>query len=641
MPKKRTYSRKKRSSFRRLSRRRLKQIAAVFVILLVYFFYDMPGIDDVRPIDAKTSILVLANDGTPVARYGGLQGKVVDVKNLPKHMVDAVLSIEDRRFYGHFGIDPLGLARAMWVNITSGRVAQGGSTITQQLAKNLFLTPDRTLKRKAQEALMALRIELKYTKDEILTAYLNRVYFGAGAYGISAAAKTYFDKDARKLTLWESATLAGLLKAPSRFSPSTNPELSKQRAITVLAAMEDAGRLNKKMATREIDHAKARRTSPPTGDMSRYFADWVIDQIDSFIEGADGEIIVKTTLDPKLQALAVERQKQAFERILPEDRVSQAALVAMGHDGAVLAMTGGVNYRESQFNRATQARRQPGSAFKPFVYLAALESGLDPQSEIEDSPIRSGSYRPANYDEKYFGNVTLSYALAKSMNTATIRLLQMIGVDRLIDVAARAGIDEPVKAELSSGLGTGQVSLIEITGAYTAFANSGYRIYPYAVLSITDKNGKLAYTRVQESPPRVFSSSNIAALNSMLQEVVNIGTGTGAHLAHATAAGKTGTTQNYRDAWFIGFAGGIVTGVWMGNDDETQMIRVTGGKYPAMLWRDFMNDAAGTDLPAFVEAPESSGAFTSMINRWSSSWSSGNNRNFSRARPSNVPVYNE
>jgi len=575
----------------------------IFLSAAVYFCYDLPDIDDVRPLEIKSSIAVLANDGTLIARYGGLQGDVIRINDFPTPLIEAVLSVEDRRFYRHFGLDPLGLARAVWTNIRARRWVQGGSTITQQLAKNIFLTPDKTLRRKVQEALMAFQIERKFSKNDILTAYLNRVYFGAGAYGVDAAAKTYFNKPATRLTLWESAVLAGLLKAPSRFSPAANPELARKRAIVVLGAMADAGYLDAKTAAREIKSARPAPAGAATGDHNRYFSDWVIDQIDSFITTTDGDIVVKTTLDPKMQALAVARQKDLFKKIKPADKTGQAALVTESPEGAVLAMVGGVDYRTSQFNRATQAERQPGSAFKPFVYLAALENGFEPDSPVEDAPITAGGYRPDNYDGKYFGTVTLTQALAKSLNTATIRLLQAVGVDRLMDVAARLGFSGELRPELSTGLGAAEVTLLEMTNAYAIIANGGIAVRPYAVLSIRDGRDQLLYQHAELEYSRVFSGRDIKELDGMLAQVVAQGTGEAAQLSSVRAAGKTGTTQNYRDAWFLGYAGNLVTGIWMGNDDDTPMRRVTGGKYPARLWRDYMNEAIQVEVPKFTPEP--------------------------------------
>lgn len=579
-------------------------IAALLIALTaVYFLHDLPNIDRAKPLQTRPGIIVLANDGAMIARYGEAQGDVVTMKDLPPHLVAAVLSVEDRRFYDHFGIDPIGLARAMGRNMLAGRWVQGGSTITQQLAKNMFLTPDRTLRRKVQEALLALQLEHRFSKDEILLAYLNRVYFGAGLTGVDAAAKVYFGKPVAQVTVWESAVLAGLLKAPSRLSPATHPDLALARAKIVIGTMEDAGYLDAKMAAQEIKNAKMIVMPTMAGDLHRYFTDWVIAQVDSFIASAESDIIIRTTLDPKMQLMAEAKLKSAFKRLTAEDRATQAALLTETHDGAVLAMIGGVDYASSQFNRATQALRQPGSAFKPFVYLAALETGFDPDDTIEDAPLQEGSYRPANHDHEYHGTVTLAAALAQSMNTATVRLLQMTGVGRLLDVAARAGFTHMPQPTLSAALGTDETTLLEMTTAYATISNGGHAVRPYAILSIRDGSGRLLYQRAPQHHPRVFAGRDIAKLDNMLTEVITHGTGKTAQLAGTRAAGKTGTTQDYRDAWFLGYAGDLVTGVWMGNDDNTPMQGVTGGKYPAMLWREYMNEALRFDVPAFKPEP--------------------------------------
>lgn len=603
---------------------------AFFALLTTYLCYDLPDITDVKPLESKPSITIVANDGAVIARFGGMKGSNMQVKDLPKTVAQAVMAVEDRRFYNHFGIDIFGLARAMAANVAAGQWVQGGSTITQQLAKNLFLTPEKTLRRKAQEAIMAVYIDYKFSKDDILSAYLNRVYFGAGAYGIDAAARTYFGKSARDLNLWESAVLAGLLKAPSRFSPATNPKLSRERAETVLAAMVDAGYITEKKQKQELKNVQTRLAKNSSGDLARYFADWVLSQLDSYILESPQDIIVKTTFSPRLQVLAEKQQKDIFARMKPTDKISQVALVTLSKDGAVRAMIGGTDYAASQFNRATQALRQPGSAFKPFVYLAALEAGFEPDTTILDEKFKSGSYRPDNYDGRYYGEVTLTQALAHSLNAATIRLLQDVGIGRFLDVTERMGFAEKVKPELASGLGADEVTLLELTKAYAVIGNGGHIVYPYAILSVENNSGEVLYERPAVDTSQVFSSGDIQNLDRMLQQVVAQGTGGAAQLSRGLVAGKTGTTQNYRDAWFIGYTDNLVTGVWMGNDDNESMDKVTGGKYPAMLWRAYMNDAIDVDMPRFQ--PSSSfffnggttdrtaspgGGFSDMINRWS------------------------
>lgn len=626
---------------------------AVFLVVAVYFLWDLPGTDDVRPLETTPSITIIASDGSIIARYGGMKGDAINVKDLPPHVVEAVLAIEDRRFYDHFGVDPIGLSRAMAANVMAGHWVQGGSTITQQLAKNLFLSPDKNLRRKVQEALLALQIEYKFTKDEILSAYLNRVYFGSGAYGIDAAARTFFGKSPKELTLFEGAQLAGVLKAPSRYSPAADPKKSRERAIVVIRAMEEAGYLDAKKAEREEKNAESRKIVE-TGDLNRYFGDWVINQIDSFISSNDRDLKVYTTFNPRLQVLAEKQQENLFKDIKPEEKISQAALVTMSMDGAVLAMIGGRDYGQSQFNRATQAQRQPGSSFKPFVFLAAMEAGWRPDDQILDAPITTGSYRPGNYEDKYYGPVSLTQALAYSLNTATIRLLQEVGMAHLLDVTQRLGFSQKFNPELATGLGASEATVLDMTGAYAVIANGGRQVWPWAVLSIKDKKGNVLYSRAPSDGGQVFSRRDIAALDSMLVQVVARGTGQAAQLSRGHVAGKTGTTQNYRDAWFVGYTDRLITGVWMGNDDNTPMQRVSGGRYPARLWRNYMSDAIGVDLNLrgrdadyydaggdFTQRPQGSqepvnddsGDFSSSFSNMLNQWSAGE-----RPKPSQAPV---
>lgn len=566
--------------------------ALIVAGIVTYYAMTMPDIEDVKMLERKPSITLEAADGTVIARYGGLKGEDVDVSDLPQPVIAAFLSIEDRRFYSHFGIDPIGFTRAMLTNVREARFVQGGSTITQQLAKNMFLTPDKTIRRKIQEALLALWLESEYTKDEILTAYLNRVYFGAGAYGIDSAAKTYFGKPAHDLSLYQSAVLAGLLKAPSRYSPAANPKAAKERAAVVLKAMEDAGYITEKQRKNpqaKGDIALEKSVNP---DANRYFTDWAISDIETMIGGPiRADIIVKTTLNPRLQTAAAKALKDMIEANGAELKASQGAIVTQSFDGAVLALVGGKDYGESEYNRASTAERQPGSSFKPFVFLAALERGFPPGTQILDAPFTSGKYRPQNYDGKYHGDVNMATALALSLNTATIRLLQAEGVDALIDTAKRAGVTRKLRGELSLGLGSQEMTLLEMNTAYTAIANGGFRVKPYGILEIIDVNGKELYSRKQPQFERTLVRNAVGNVKTMMRYVVSGGTGTAASVGGTDIMGKTGTSQDYRDAWFIGFNDNLVTGVWMGNDDNSSMSRVSGGKLPAQLFRTYMTEA--------------------------------------------------
>nr|WP_247893971.1 PBP1A family penicillin-binding protein [Azospirillum endophyticum] len=572
--------------------------------VLAWFALDLPDISKVAQFERRASITVLAADGSEFARFGDLHGTTLSVADLPPHLVGAVLAIEDRRFYGHFGIDPLGLARAVYVNWRSGRAVQGGSTITQQLAKNLFLTPEKSLKRKIQEAILALWLESRFTKDQILTAYLNRVYLGAGTFGVDAAARTYFGKPATEVDVRESAVLAGLLKAPSRYAPSSNPDESAERARVVMAAMLDAGYLTQA----QYEAARSAKPSPrrkPGGD-GRYFADWVTDLVPGFAGPDHGDVIVRTTLDLKMQRAAEQRLEALLAGPGAAANVHQAALVAMSPDGAVRALVGGRDYDGSEFNRATQALRQPGSAFKPFVYLAALEAGWTPDSLIDDAPVQLGTWNPGNYDGKYRGSITLASALAHSSNTATARLIDRVGTDRVRRIASNLGISSPLTRDLSLGLGTSEVTPLELVRAYAGIANRGVPVWAYAITEIKSRDGTVLFRRQGGGGGAVVDPAHAVQLSRMMTGVLDYGTGRSAKL-NRPAAAKSGTTQDYHDAWFVGFTADLVAGVWLGNDNNEAMKKVTGGTLPAKLWREFMLDAhAGKParpLPGLDGAP--------------------------------------
>ena len=575
-------------------------VAAIWMLILVaatvgYFAYDMPDIAEVAPPDRRPATTVIAADGSAVARYGDLAGDTVDSRDLPAHLIQAVLAIEDRRFYGHFGLDPIGIARAMVANIRAGRMVQGGSTITQQLAKNLFLTPERTLRRKVQEALLALWLEANFTKDEILTAYLNRVYLGAGTYGVDAAARTYFGVSARNVTLRQAAILAGLLQAPSRYSPLRAPELAEARADTVLAAMVDAGFITQDQADQAGSVPPLPRRRPGSGQGGRYFADWVADQVPDYVGYDPVDLHVETTLDPVLQRQVETVVADYLATEGAESGARQAALVIARTDGAVVAMVGGRSYADSQFNRATQAYRQPGSAFKPMVYLAALEAGFGPESLVLDAPIQIGDWAPRNFSDQYQGEITAARALATSANTAAVRVLDGVGIDNAIDLARRLGLSGPLRRDLSLALGTSEATLLELTAAYATIANGGRAVWPYGIDQISDGNGSILYRRQGGGAGSAVRADLAYELTQMMTEVMNSGTGRAAALDRP-AAGKTGTSQDYRDAWFVGFTADYVAAVWVGNDDGTPMNGVTGGGLPARIWRDAMI-AAHAGLP--------------------------------------------
>ncbi len=567
-------------------------IAAIWMLIagigiVAYYAYDLPSVDALDRYARPPNVTLVASDGTTLASYGERYGQAVAVDDLPPYVAEAVLATEDRRFYSHFGIDLLGLFRAAIANISAGRIVQGGSTITQQLAKNLFLTPARTLKRKVQEVLLALWLEHRFTKDQILTIYLNRVYLGSGTYGIDAAARRYFGKPARAISLYEAAMLAGLLKAPSRYNPARNPDRARERAERVLASMVEAGYLSADVAANA--RAVETRIAPRgAGLPARYFADWVLDRVRGYVGYVDSDLKVYTTLDPDLQRFAQRAVRAALDDA--GLRSTEAAVVVLGTDGAVRALVGGRDYRRSQFNRATRALRQPGSAFKPFVYLAGFEAGLRPSDRFEDRPLRFGDWSPRNYGDRYYGTVTLQEALAKSLNSVAVQVADKVGPDAVVRVARRLGITSPLKENLSLALGTSEVTLLELTAAYGVFANGGHGVWPYGIREIQDATGRVLYRRSGSGPGIVVDPEDAARMNAVLAAVVREGTGRAAALTRP-AAGKTGTSQDFRDAWFVGYTADLVAGVWIGNDDGMPMARITGGGLPARLWRTIMTEA--------------------------------------------------
>lgn len=576
-------------------------VAAIWAVialggLVAWYGATLPDVDLAAAPTRQPSIRVLAADGRELATVGEYYGQAVAVADLPPALPKAVIATEDRRFYDHFGFDLIGIGRALVANLRAGTVVQGGSTITQQAAKNLFLTPERSLKRKFQEVLLALWLEQKFSKDQILAIYLNRAYFGAGAYGVDAAARKFFDRPATKVTTYQAALLAGLLKAPSRDNPISNPEGAQARTREVIARMIEVGYLtpaDAKAALAQGEAASSIRRQPQIG---RYFVDWVIAQIGQYAIAPDRDLLVRTTLDPSLQTLAEERvDKVLASAPAVESGVAQAAVVVLAPDGAVRAMVGGQDYWKSPFNRAASAYRQPGSAFKPIVYLAGLEAGLKPDSRFEDAPVRVAGWQPRNFTGRYRGSVTLTQAMAESINTVAVRVGEYAGAERIVDVARRLGVTADLRVTPSLSLGTSEISLVELTGAYASLANGGFGVWPYGIESIHDASGRALYVRSGSGLGRVLAPTDAAAVTAMLVQAVKSGTGRAANFGRPIA-GKTGTSQNFRDAWFVGFSADLVAGVWVGNDDDTPMKSVTGGGLPAQLWRGIMA-AAHAKLP--------------------------------------------
>ena len=556
---------------------------AGFVLLLIW---DLPRTDIALSTTRRPGVTLEASDGRILATSGDVHGDIVRLRDLPPHLPAAVIAIEDRRFREHLGLDPIGIARAAWVNWTTGRIVQGGSTLTQQLAKNLFLTPERSFRRKAQEAVLAIWLEWRFSKDELLEIYLNRVYLGAGAYGVDAAARLFFGVPAARLTVWQSAVLAGLPKAPSRLNPRTAPDAASARAAEVLEAMADTGALTPQQAALATEQI---RIPPRPARNAGWFADWVLDDLaDRFPGNAD--LVLRTTLDPRIQTLVEQRLDAALAGPGARARVGQGAVVVMeAATGNVRAMAGGRDWRSSQFNRAVQARRQPGSAFKPFVFLAALERGASPSDMVADGPLNLGGWSPGNGEWRARGEISIEDALAHSVNTPAVRLLQRAGGPReVMAVARRFGLQGPFPNDATLALGTGEVTLLDLVAAYAAFANQGLLPVPRGLVAAR-ADGK----PVPLAPPaarRATTPEHAAAMRGMMEAAVARGTGRAAQLGGGrVVGGKTGTTQEFRDAWFVGFSDGLVIGVWLGNDDATAMLDVRGGGLPARLAREILD----------------------------------------------------
>jgi penicillin-binding protein 1A len=566
--------------YRRRNRRRRRTAYALiaFLALLLWLAATAPASKTLQP-DSIRSITLLDKSGEPIARRGAIIEEPVEIDRLPDHVWKAFLAIEDRRFFYHPGIDPVGIARAMVRNVTAFQMREGASTITQQLAKQTFLSADREIGRKLHEMLLAFWLEVQLSKDEILRRYLSTAYFGDNVYGLRAAARHYFDKEPERLTVAGSAMLAGLVKAPSRLAPTNDLKAARERADVVLGAMVDAG---------VVEEAEAESLAPatprPSGEKvpaGTYFSDWLFASMPK--EGGHRQI--KTTLDSRLQRLAV-------EAVGKRPRSAQVALVAMQPGGHVVAMVGGRSYEGSKYNRVTQAQRQPGSTFKLFVYLAALKSGMTPDDYVLDAPVTIGGWTPQNSGGRYLGPITLRQAFAISSNVAAVRLSEKVGRDRVIDTAKQLGIKSKLEDTPSLALGSSTTTLLEMTSAYAGVAWNRFPVTPRGVPD-SDQSWLKKITGGQSS---LDVKGELPMMHSLLWSVLNIGTGREAALP-IPAFGKTGTTQDNRDAFFIGFAGNLVTGVWIGRDDNDPLEGNTGGAVPAQIWREFMSAALFGDSP--------------------------------------------
>ena len=584
-------------------------IAAVGII--AFAVSTLPPIQSLEVPKRPPTVEIAGTDGRTLVMRGEMSGRDVSIKELPTYLPRAFVAIEDRRFFSHYGVDPIGLLRATAANVLHRGVSQGGSTLTQQLAKNRFLTQQRTLWRKMQEAVLALWLERKFSKTEILELYLNRVYFGSGAYGVEAAAQKYFGKPAREVKIAEAAMLAGLVKSPSRLAPSRNPDGAARRAQAVLTAMTELGFVTETMAKAAL--AQPARAVKPAGGSINYVADWIMDVLDDLVGRVDQDLVVETSIDPVLQAAA---EKALVDELALKGQkfdVAQGAVVAVTPEGAVRAMVGGKNYAESQFNRAVAAKRQPGSAFKPFVYLTALERGLTPDSVREDKPVALKGWKPENYGHEYHGPVTLTQALSHSLNTVSVRLTLEVGPGAVAKTAYRLGIASKLDANPSLALGTSEVSLLELTCAYAPFANGGNAITPHVVERVRTRAGKMLYARAPQPLGRIIEPRYVAMMNAMMRETLVSGTAQKAQFPGWPAAGKTGTSQDFRDAWFIGYTGHLVTGVWVGNDDSSPTKKATGGSIPVDVWSQFMRAAHQGVAVASLPGLAGSASFASAL----------------------------
>lgn len=564
--------------------------------VVVYYGAQLPASNTWAIPERPPNIRILAADGSLISNRGQTGGEAVTFRELPQYVPAAFIASEDRRFMSHFGVDPIGLLSVAIESVQAREVTRGASTLTQQVAKNLFLTPDQTLGRKVQEAILAIWLEQNFTKEEILELYMNRVYFGQGATGIEAAAQTYFGVSARNLSLGQAAMLVGLLPAPSAYNPKTNPEKAIERQRIVLNLMAQEGYISKSEAeAARIDPDQTVRTR--VAGSESYVADWVESLMTSYIGEIKSDVIVQTTIDWKMQKDAEFIVREAVANEGPNRGFTQGALVAMETDGTVRAMVGGVDYQASQYNRAVTAKRQPGSTFKPFVYMAAMEKGYTPDTLAEDAQFDYNGWSPRNSTGKYAGTVTLRQGLAYSLNTIAARLAIDVTPEKVIEVAMRMGISSPLTAVPSIALGTQEVNLLELTSAYAPFSNGGYGVIPNVITRIADVEGNVLYEASDAGPGRVVDPTVLAYMDDMLKTAVEVGTGKRANLGNWQVAGKTGTSQESRDALFVGFTSAMVTGVWLGNDDN-KGTKLSGGNVPAQIWSDFMTKALSGRTPA-------------------------------------------
>jgi len=569
-------------------------LAIIVSLICLYYFKSLPDLKNLEPEKIDNVVEINYSNNQRITNYGEIYTDEASYYELPKNLINAVVATEDRRFFSHFGIDIFGILRAFYVNNREGRIVQGGSTITQQLAKLLFLTPDRTIKRKIQEFLLAIQLERRFSKEQILTFYLNRAYFGSGNYGVKMAAKNYFNKNVASLNLNESAIIAGLLKAPSKYSPKNDKKLAESRANIVLSNMIDAGFVTIENvaeldddASYNIDHSQR-----------LYFANLINKQYQKFLNKKALELKtlqVRSTLDEEIQESLENILDKFIKKNNKKIAKSQIAIIIMDKDGAIKAMSGGKDYQKSQYNRAIYAKRQPGSAFKTIVYLSAFEHGYNKDDVFDDKKVNFGTWLPQNYNNKYFGKTTLKDAFAKSLNSVAIQLGKEVGLKNIVKTARSLGIVSKIdQNDLSIILGTPEISLLEMTTSYAVIANDGNAVFPYMILDIKDESGNILYKKNHDKAKKVISKKALLEIKELLQNVVENGTGSviskiGGN-KYSNIYGKTGTSQNFQDAWFVGFDKDYVIGVWIGNDDNSPTNKISGGSLPARLFGEILDE---------------------------------------------------
>ena len=563
-------------------------VAAVLGVMVLAIFVliargEIDSFEDLKASPNGQMIRVRAADGTIIQSLGPSFGRWLSINELPSEMKDAMVAVEDRRYYAHPGVDPIGITRSLYVRAVKGRWTQGGSTITQQLARNIYLNNNKEFGRKLREIVLAMAMETKFSKDQILELYLNKVYFGGGAYGVDAASRRFFDHGAEEISLAEAAIIAGLVKAPSHYAPTADAEAALDRASVVIGVMQDAGMITAAQAA-SVEPAKVKLAAQTPQDSVRYFTDWVLPQLDGLIDETEKPIDVWTTLDLKMQRAAT----AAIAANAP--RGAQGALVAIDRDGAVKAMVGGTDYVSSNYNRAVTAVRQPGSAWKLFVYLTALEAGFRPEDMVEDKPVEIDGWQPKNSGGNYAGQISLRTAFAYSKNTVAAQLGQEVGTSSIADMARRFGISTPINTQPSMVLGTSETRVIDMTRAFAAVAAKGRSVTPYGISKVTTIDGEVLYTTTPPASVQLVDGWVAGAMTDLMQTAVATGTGRAANIGRPVA-GKTGTTTSNKDGWFLGFSSGLTTGVWMGRDDARSIGGLEGGRAPAQAWAAFMRIA--------------------------------------------------